>query len=136
MDKGAVKLIAMDLDGTLTQHKTPLEEPNRRALDILGRNHRLLMVGAGRCERIFRQMGSYPVDILGNYGLQYCRYDAADRSLKTVFDLTIPCDREKVTQTIAALRKALGCGRYIGDSVEFHDSGLHYVSLAGHRRAA
>ena len=41
------KLIAFDLDGTLTQHKTPLTEENRRILDRMGKRYRLLMVGAG-----------------------------------------------------------------------------------------
>ena len=75
MNAKNIKLIAMDLDGTLTQHKTMLEDQNRDALDRLGRRFRLLMVGAGQCLRIFNQMGQYPIDILGNYGLQYSLYD-------------------------------------------------------------
>ena len=51
------KLIAFDLDGTLTQHKTPLDEKNKSVLDRLGKKYRLLMVGAGQCARIFKQMG-------------------------------------------------------------------------------
>ena len=71
------KLIAFDLDGTLTQHKEPLGEENRRVLDALRRRYRLVMVGAGQVGRIFKQMGEYPIDIIGNYGLQYARYDEA-----------------------------------------------------------
>ena len=63
-----MKLIAFDLDGTLTQHKTPLEEGNRAFLSLLSRHYRLLMVGAGDSERIASQMDYFPIEILGNYG--------------------------------------------------------------------
>ena len=45
------KLIAFDLDGTLTQHRTPLGPENKAVLDKLAKNHKLLMVGAGACPR-------------------------------------------------------------------------------------
>jgi hydroxymethylpyrimidine pyrophosphatase-like HAD family hydrolase len=64
-----IKLIAFDLDGTLTQHRTPLGDENRGVLDALGKKYALLMVGAGACMRIHNQMGGYPIDIIGNYGL-------------------------------------------------------------------
>ncbi len=35
---GKTRLIAFDLDGTLTQHKTPLAQPNLGVLDSLGEN--------------------------------------------------------------------------------------------------
>ena len=60
------RLLCFDLDGTLTQHRSPLEEENRRLLDRLAERYHLLMVGAGAAERIFRQMGEYPIPILGN----------------------------------------------------------------------
>ena len=131
MNTKAVKLVAMDLDGTLTQHKTMLEGANREALDRLGRTYRLLMVGAGQCTRIFRQMEQYPVDIIGNYGLQYSRYDANEKTLKTVFDRKLPCDWEVVRERIDALRNSLGYVRYTGDSVEFHESGCVTFPLLG-----
>ena len=70
-------IILFDLDGTLTQHKSPLEESARKTLDALSEKYKLLMVGAGRCERIFAQMGGYPIDIIGNYGMEYAEYNAA-----------------------------------------------------------
>ncbi|MBQ8337881.1 MAG: phosphomannomutase, partial [Oscillospiraceae bacterium] len=70
MDTSKIRLIAFDLDGTLTQHKTPLDDENRAVLDALGKKYKLLMAGAGMCRRIFNQMGQYPIDILGNYGMQ------------------------------------------------------------------
>ena len=63
-----VKLIAFDLDGTLTQHKTKLDDKNRSVLDRLAKKYNLCMVGAGQCMRIFNQMDQYPLDIIGNYG--------------------------------------------------------------------
>jgi len=65
-----LKTIAFDLDGTITQHKTPLCPANRHALEELARKYRLLMVGAGQVMRIFNQMEGFPIDIIGNYGLQ------------------------------------------------------------------
>ena len=63
MDASKIKLVAFDLDGTLTQHKTPLSPENKAVLDALGKKYKLLMAGAGMCHRIFNQMGQYPIDI-------------------------------------------------------------------------
>ena len=52
MDKSKIKIVAMDLDGTLTQHKEKLGEENRKALDYLSQKYKLIMVGAGKAERI------------------------------------------------------------------------------------
>ena len=70
-----IKLIAFDLDGTLTQHKTKLEEKNRAVLEKLAKKYSLVMVGAGQCMRIFNQMNQFPIDVIGNYGLQYAEYN-------------------------------------------------------------
>ena len=59
-----IKLIAFDLDGTLTQHKEALTREHREVLDRLGQRYRLVMAGAGQTGRIFRQMGEYPIDII------------------------------------------------------------------------
>ena len=75
MDKSKIKVIAMDLDGTLTQHKQHLSPEARATLVALGEKYRLLMVGAGQVQRIFNQMEHFPVDIIGNYGLQYATYN-------------------------------------------------------------
>ena len=42
-----IKLIAFDLDGTLTQHRTKLAPENKAVLDELSKKYKLLMVGAG-----------------------------------------------------------------------------------------
>ena len=50
------RLICFDLDGTLTQHKTPLSPENRAVLDSLRQHYQLVMCGGGSCERIYNQM--------------------------------------------------------------------------------
>lgn len=128
---GKTRLIAFDLDGTLTQHKTPLAQPNLGVLDSLGEKYKLLMVGAGMCSRIFRQMNGYPIDIIGNYGMQFCTYNAETKALDKVFDMHAPCNRESVERRITALRERFGYTEYTGDNVEYHDSGCVTFPLLG-----
>ena len=128
---GKTRLIAFDLDGTLTQHKTPLAQPNLGVLDSLGEKYKLLMVGAGMCSRIFRQMNGYSIDIIGNYGMQFCTYNAETKALDKVFDMHAPCDRESVERRITALRERFGYTEYTGDNVEYHDSGCVTFPLLG-----
>ena len=82
MDK--IKLIAFDLDGTLTQHKTKLSQEHREILFKLKEKYTLVMVGAGQVRRIFDQMDQFPIDIIGNYGMQYARYNEETKDLETV----------------------------------------------------
>lgn len=131
MEERKFRLFAFDLDGTLTQHKTPLSEPNRTLLDRLGEKYSLLMVGAGQCRRIFEQLGRYPIDIIGSYGMQFCRYDTETGDLKTVFDEHVPCDRESVDRRITALREEFGFTAYRGQNVEFHPSGYVTFPILG-----
>lgn len=126
-----IKLIAFDLDGTLTQHKTPLDEKNRSVLDRLSKKYKLLMVGAGQCARIFRQMGEYPIDIVGNYGLQYARYDADTRSLVVERDAILPCDVPSVEERVTFLREKYGFTTFAGNNVEFHPSGCVTFPILG-----
>ncbi len=51
-----IKVVAMDLDGTLTRHKQPLDEAHKEALDKLSQKYKLLMVGAGQGMRIFNRL--------------------------------------------------------------------------------
>ena len=126
-----IKLVAFDLDGTLTQHKTPLGNKNKSVLDRLMKKYRLLMVGAGQCMRIFNQMGGYPIDIIGNYGLQYAKYDPDTNGLKIVRDEVLPCDRESVSKRVWALREKYGMTEFCGESVEFHPSGCVTFAILG-----
>ena len=126
-----VRLIAFDLDGTLTQHKTKLAQPNLGVLDALRAKYKRLMVGAGMCSRIFKQMNGYPIDIIGNYGMQFCTYNAATGELDHVFDEHAPCDRASVEARVTALRERFGYTAFKGNNVEYHDSGCVTFPLLG-----
>ena len=71
LDVSKIKVIAMDLDGTLTQHKQHMTPENRAALEALAKKYKLVMAGAGQVMRIFNQLEQFPIDIIGNYGLQF-----------------------------------------------------------------
>ena len=60
MDKNKIKLIAMDLDGTLSQHKQFLPDCNKKVLKILDEKYLLVMMGAGQVMRVFNQMEQFP----------------------------------------------------------------------------
>jgi len=131
MDVSRIKLVAFDLDGTLTQHKTPLSEEHKQVLDALGKKYKLLMTGAGMCHRIFNQMNRYPIDILGNYGLQYAEYNPETQDLEIKRNEVIPCDRESVDRRVTQLREKYGFTEFAGDNVEFHASGCVTIPLLG-----
>lgn len=126
-----IKLIAMDLDGTLTQHKTPLSPEHRAVLDQLAQRYKLLMVGAGMCRRVFAQMGNYPIDVLGNYGMQYAEYDPKDKDIHILFDEVRPVDKDSVEARVTALREKYGFTKFTGDNVEYHSSGCVTFPLLG-----
>ena len=131
IDISKLKVIAFDLDGTLTQHRTPLDDANRAVLDKLSKKYRILMVGAGMCARIFGQMGGYPVDILGNYGLQYAKYNKETGAIDIVRDTVVPCDRERAAKNVQMLRDEFGFTEFAGEGVEFHASGAITFPILG-----
>ena len=126
-----IKLIAFDLDGTLTQHKTKLDPVNRAVLEKLAENHKLLMVGAGGAMRIFNQLDGFPIDVLGNYGLQEGKYNPETGELDLIRDLTFPCDRESVDKRVTMLREQFGFTKFAGENVEFHASGCITFPILG-----
>ncbi len=136
MEASKIKLVAFDLDGTLTQHKTVLSAENRAALDLLREKYRLVMVGAGQVMRIFNQMEQYPIDIIGNYGLQYGKYNIDQERMDIVRDLVLECNREDVAEKVAFLRKKHGFTEFAGDSVEFHPSGCITFPILGTKAKA
>jgi len=131
MNDCKIKVVAMDLDGTLTQHRQPLDEAHRETLNKLAQKYKLLMVGAGQVMRIFNQMEKFPVDIIGNYGLQYGKYNAATESIDVVRDLEFSVDKMAVEKKVAILREKFGFTDYAGDSVEFHPSGCITFPILG-----
>ena len=126
-----IKLCIFDLDGTLTQHKTKLDDKNRSVLERLAEKYTLVMVGAGQCRRIFNQMEQFPIDIIGNYGLQYAKYNVETKDLDIVRDEVLPCDRESVSQRIEMLRQKYNFTEYKGNSVEYHPSGCVTFPIIG-----
>ncbi len=131
MDKSNIKVIAMDLDGTLTQHKQPPEARTRATLEALSKKYKLLMVGAGQAYRIFNQLERFPIDIIANYGLQYAVYNAEKGDLDILRDLTFPCDRDSVEARVTALREKYGYTEFAGDNVEYHPSGCLTFPVLG-----
>ena len=81
--------------------------------------------------RIFGQMGEYPIDILGNYGMQYAEYNPETKQLEIVEDNVLPCDKESVEKRVTMLRKKYGFTDYKGDNVEFHSSGCVTFPILG-----
>ena len=131
MDISKIKVIAMDLDGTLTQHKEKLSLEHRAVLDELAKKYKLIMAGAGQVGRIFNQMNQYPIDIIGNYGLQYGIYDKNDKSIHVVRDLSFPVDKEAIENKVTYFRNKYGFTEYRGDNVEYHVSGCITFPILG-----
>ena len=112
----------MDLDGTLTQHRSQLGEKNKAVLDKLGKKYKLLMVGAGNVPRIYGQMNEYPIDILGNYGMQEGKI--IDGKMVIVRQDTQEVDRAFFLEKTNYLREKYGYTEYKGEPIEFHASGM------------
>ncbi len=129
--KNTPKLMAFDLDGTLAQHKTPLGEKNRSVLERLSRKYKLLMVGAGTCARIFNQLGKFPIDIIGNYGMQYAEYDAESGEIEVKKNEFAPVDREEVLRRAEAIREKYDLHEFAGETLEFHPTGMLTFPVLG-----
>lgn len=130
-----IKLIAMDLDGTLSQHKTLIPEANRETLLRLAQKYKLLMVGAGNANRIFNQLGRLPIDIIGNYGMQYAEYNPTTQDIDFIRDDAVGCDREKLTKIADSFREKYGYTEFAGEAMEFHASGCVTFPLLGTKAA-
>lgn len=126
-----IRYIAFDLDGTLTQHKTELEPANREILEALSKKYKLIMAGAGACTRIFNQLAGFPIDIIGNYGLEYAEYDPLNKTICVKESHKIPCDRASVERRVTMLREKYGFTDYVGDNVQYHDSGCVTFPILG-----
>lgn len=131
MDTTKIKIIAMDLDGTLTQHREKLGEKNRGVLDRLAKKYKLIMVGAGQVERIFNQMEHYPIDIIGNYGLQFATYNKETGTPVIKRNVTFETNKEEIEKKVTYFREKYGYTSYRGESVEFHPSGCVTFPILG-----
>jgi HAD superfamily hydrolase (TIGR01484 family) len=125
-----IKVFAFDLDGTLTQHKTPLDDTNYAVLKKLMQNHTLLMVGAGDCMRIHKQIREFPIDVIGNYGMQYAKYENGE--FKIVRNSTVECaNKEYIEKTVYKFREKYGFTEFRGNNVEYHASGCLTFPVLG-----
>lgn len=129
MSETRKRLVALDLDGTLTQHRSPLDEEHIKLLDSLAERYKIIMVGAGNCPRIYKQMGEYPIDIIGNYGMQESRIEGG--AFKIIRDDKVLPDREFFREKTDYLREKYGYTEYRGEALEFHDSGMVTFPLLG-----
>jgi HAD superfamily hydrolase (TIGR01484 family) len=124
-----ISLIAFDLDGTLTQHRTPIEEKNTAVLKKLGEKYRTVIVGAGACQRIYRQLNNFPIDIVGNYGMQ--ESTVVDGNFVLLRDEKESVDKEEVLKRVERIRRLTGYTEYKGLTIEFHESGCLTFPLIG-----
>ena len=131
MDFSKIKLIAMDLDGTLTQHKEKLSQKHREILEALSKKYKLIMVGAGQARRIFEQMNHFPIDIIGNYGLQYAKYNVETDDIDVLRDEAFAANREEIEKKVTYFREKYGFTEYRGDNVEYHASGCVTFPILG-----
>ena len=126
------KVFAFDLDGTLTEHRTWITDENLAVLDrIKARGIRVIILGAGQTRRIYAQMREYPIDIIGNYGLQYAKYRDELGGIEFERDLSLPCDRADIIRRVDEIRAAPGYIEFRGETAEFHPSGCVTVPLLG-----
>ncbi|MDL2317856.1 phosphomannomutase [Eubacteriales bacterium OttesenSCG-928-A19] len=132
MDTERLRLIALDMDGTITQHRTPIEPYNKDILRELGKRYHLVVVGAGDCMRIHRQLREFPIDVIGNYGMSVARYDPPAGLLRIDAEHKAPvADRDAMVKKANMLRAQFGFEQYEGDTIEFHASGMMTFALLG-----
>ena len=123
------KLLCFDLDGTLTQHRSKLEEAKKNLLDALGKKYKLLMVGAGNAPRIYAQMNEDPIDIVANYGMQESKIIGG--KFVIVREEKSEPDKAYFLEKIAYLREKYGYTQFKGETVEFHSTGMVTFPLLG-----
>ena len=125
----AKKLICFDLDATLTEHRMPLEPAARELLEKLSEKYDLVMSAAGNCPRVYKQMGGFPVPIVGNYGMQESAI--VDGEFRIIREDTCPADTAFIMKWCQYFREKYGYTSYSGDPVEFHASGMVTFGLMG-----
>ncbi len=129
--RSAYRLIAFDLDGTLTASHTPIENDNLLFLYTLSQKYALLILSAASCHRIFRQTRHFPAaDLLGNYGLEKGKVDPYG-DLVCTEQCAETRDVSAVNAFFDALRRKHGYTNYRGDSVLFTKTGLIGFPLLG-----
>ena len=128
------RLVCLDLDATLCQHRSPVPPKNFAALKALMARYKCIMVGAGNAPRIHRQMENFPIDIIGNYGMQEAVGE--DGNFRIVRAVTNTVDRAFFREKTDELRRKYGYTEYDGEPLEFHASGMVTFGLLGTKPSA
>ena len=89
------------------------------------------MVGAGQVMRIFNQLEKFPIDVIGNYGLQYGKYNKESGEMEIIRNEILPCDREKTERIVTGFRQKYGFTEFSGNNVEYHPSGAITFPILG-----
>jgi hydroxymethylpyrimidine pyrophosphatase-like HAD family hydrolase len=76
-------------------------------------------------------MGRYPIDIMGNYGMQTALSRPELQDIEIVSNVTLPCDRESVERRVTMLRQKYGFTEFAGENVEYHASGAVTFPILG-----
>lgn len=71
----------------------------------MAERYKLLMVGAGTCSRIFEQMERFPIDIIGNCGMQYARPE--NGQLNMIRSENASVDEAEVRRRAGGVRKQI-----------------------------
>ncbi len=125
------RLLAFDLDGTLTRSLSPIEAQNHALLCRLHQKYRIAVFSAGTCRRIHEQLNGYPIDAIGNYGMERAEYNTHSNCLEIVERAHVKCDKERIEAAVLALRQRFGLEHYVGDGVRYHPSGMVSIALLG-----
>lgn len=125
------RLLVFDLDGTVTHHRTPIEPTTYDCLASLIPQYKLLMLGAGTCERIHRQIGKLPIDILSNYGMEEAVYDETLCGMRTIRYECFPIDRASVEARILAFREAHALPVLYGEGLIAYRTGAFTLPVLG-----
>ena len=107
----------------------PPPPENFAALNRLEKQYKCVMVAAGNAQRVYKQMGNYPIDIVANYGMQETK--VINGKFTVVKAVTNTVDRAFFREKTDYLRKKYGYTEYFGEPLEFHPSGMVTFGLLG-----
>ncbi len=80
-------------------------------------------------------MEHFPIDIIGNYEMQYAKYNKEATDIDTVRDEAFPIDREKTKKNVTFLREKFGFTQFAGENVEYRPSGCITFPILGTKAA-
>ncbi len=72
-----------------------------------------------------------PINIIGNYGLQYAKYNRQTKDIDIIRELTFDCNREEIEKKVTMFREKYGYTEFEGENVEYHPSGCITFPILG-----